>query len=203
MNRKTVSILLAIILVLAGTVCSFAGSIDYHGWDSQAAYPTDVVNTQLFAPVKFLMDRKIIEGYEDGLFRPERNITRTEFLKMVLIAGNNTGNVGKYPPSGFPDARGHWGKKYIDAGVSLGYIKGMGDGTFAPDANVTYAQVFAMFLRSRGITDQQMNAYGTWPQNYARYATMYGMLGDVSVRDWNAPATRGDVAKILYRNLPK
>ena len=79
----------------------------------------------------------------------------------------------------------------------------MGDGTFAPDGNVTYAQVIAIIVRSKGVTDAEMSAYGKWPDNYAKYATMYNMTGDVTVSDWDAPASRGDVAKILYRNLPK
>ena len=87
--------------------------------------------------------------------------------------------------------------------VALGLINGMGDGTFAPDGTVTYAQVIAIFVRTKGMTDEQMRAYGSWPDNYAKYAQMYNMLGNVAVSDWNAAATRGDVAQILYRNLPK
>jgi len=79
----------------------------------------------------------------------------------------------------------------------------MGDGTFAPNGNVTYAQVIAIIVRSKGITDAEMGAYGQWPDNYAKYATMYNMTGDIVISDWDAPAPRGDVAKILYRNLPK
>ena len=203
MKKKLMSVIIAAVMIFSGAVSVSAAAPDYSKWDSQAAYPRDVVNTPLFAPVKSLMDKKIIEGYPDGLFRPEKGVTRTEFLKMILIATNNDKDAGAYTQTKFPDAAGHWGAKYINKGVSMGLIKGMPDGTFAPDAGVTYAQAFAMFLRSRGISDQEMRAYGEWPDNYAKYANMYGMLGDVYVANWDFPASRGDIAKILYRNLPK
>ncbi len=202
MKRKAISILLVLALIFASSVAVFA-DIDYSEWDSQSAYPSDVVNTQLFAPVKFLIDKKIIEGYEDGLFHADRSITRAEYTKMILTATNNHNNLDQYEASGFTDVSGHWAESYIDAAVALGLINGMGDGTFAPDGTVTYAQVIAIFVRTKGMTDEQMRAYGSWPDNYAKYAQMYNMLGNVAVSDWNAAATRGDVAQILYRNLPK
>lgn len=205
MKRKIISILLVLTFVLGSGAMAFAaeGDIDYSQWDSQAAYPSDVVNTPLFPAVKFLIDKKIVDGYEDGLFHAENSITRAQYTKMIVLATHNQNSMTTYPDSGFTDVTNHWAKDYIDTGVSLKLINGMGDGTFAPEGNVTYAQVIAILVRSKGVTDSEMSAYGQWPNNYARYAEMYNMLGDLTVSDWNAPAQRGDVAKILYRNLPK
>ena len=44
---------------------------------------------------------------------------------------------------------------------------------------------------------------GNWPNNYIDYVTTYNYLGDVNVKDWNAPAPRGDAAKLIYRFIPK
>ncbi|PWM69208.1 MAG: hypothetical protein DBX38_00680 [Eubacteriales Family XIII. Incertae Sedis bacterium] len=205
MKRKIISILLALTFVIGSSAAVFAedSQIDYSQWDSQSAYPSDVVNTPIFAAVKFLMDKKIISGYDDGLFHADRNITRAEFTKMMVIATNNQNGMDQRPDAGFTDIENHWAKDYINTGTFLKFINGMGDGTFAPDGNVTYAQVIAIIVRSKGVTDAEMSAYGKWPDNYAKYATMYNMTGDVTVSDWDAPASRGDVAKILYRNLPK
>ena len=107
MKRKAISILLVLALIFASSAAVFA-DIDYSEWDSQSAYPSDVVNTQLFAPVKFLIDKKIIEGYEDGLFHADRSITRAEYTKMILTATNNHNNLDQYGASGFTDVSGHW-----------------------------------------------------------------------------------------------
>lgn len=205
MKRKIISILFVLVFVITGSTAVFAaeGEIDYSQWDSQASYPSDVVNTPLFPAVKFLTDRKIINGYDDGLFHGDKNITRAEFTKMMVIATNNQNGMNQRPDSGFTDLENCWAKDYINTAVSLKLINGMGDGTFAPNGDVTYAQVIAIIVRSKGVTDAEMGAYGQWPDNYAKYATMYNMTGDILISDWDAPAPRGDVAKILYRNLPK
>lgn len=206
--KKTVSILLLLVLVLA-SVCSVTAAengIDYSQWDTNSSYPSDVLNTRLFTPVKFLVDKKIVQGYEDGLFHPDWNVTRAEYIKMVLIATNNTGQLEQYANSGeFADASGHWADKqgYIGAGTALGLINGYPDGSFKPDDKVTYAEMGAIWLRTRNINDAQLNAYGKWPSNVETYLEMYNMLGDFSVDNWNDAATRGNVAKFLYKNLPK
>lgn len=206
MKKKALCILLILIMTIAGSTVAFAEEpqIDYSQWDSQSAYPSDVVNTPLFTQVKFLVDEKIIEGYEDGLFHADRNITRAEYTKMMIIATNNQGNMRSYEAYEiFTDVTDHWAKGYINTAYQINLIKGVGDDKFAPDNSVTYAEVMAILIRTKGITDEQMAGYGEWPHNYATYSTTYNMLGLVEVSDWNAPATRGDVAQILYRNLPK
>ena len=204
MRKKVVSILLTLIMVIASSAIAFA-DIDYSQWNSQSSYPSDVVNTTLFSPVKFLMDKKIVQGYEDGLFHAEKNITRAEYAKMMVVATNNTNNVTLYENKDiFTDLSGaSWAKGYINTAYSVNLIQGMGDSKFAPGENVTYAQAIAILIRSKGITDSQMSAYGQWPDNYIQYANMYNMVGSVTIKDWNAAATRGDIAMILYRNLPK
>ena len=199
--KKFVSIILIIAMVAASSMVAFA-DIDYSQWNSQGAYPSDVLNTKLFTPVKFLVDKKVVSGYEDGLFHPERTITRAEFTKMVLVATNNDNGMGTYTTNKFTDVSDkHWAKQYINTAAGLKLINGRGDGIFDPEGTVSYAEVIAIFVRTKGVNDAQLA--GTWPNNYANYATRYNMLGTVKVTDWNAPATRGDVAWILYRNLPK
>lgn len=40
-----------------------------------------------------LANSNVISGYEDGTFRPDNNITRAEFAKMLTVA------FGKYDPN--------------------------------------------------------------------------------------------------------
>lgn len=94
MKRKTIAriLLLALVLVLAGATASF-GEIDYSQWDSQSAYPQDVANTKYFTSVKALTDKKAITGDRDGLFHPEKNITRAEFSVIMAKATSNTADL--------------------------------------------------------------------------------------------------------------
>lgn len=208
--KKLLSILLVLVLVLASVGSAFAaeGEIDYSQWNSNSAYPSDVVNTKLFTPVKFLVDKGVVKGYEDGLYHAEKAVTRAEYIKMVLIATNNDNQLTAYQnKSGFSDTAGHWADKegYIGAGVAAGIINGYPDGTFKPDEHVSYAEMGAMFLRTKGIKDAQLQPYGSnFNQRVQKYLDMYNMDSTMTnVYSYADDATRGNVAHFLYKNLPK
>ena len=71
----------------------------------------------------------LLNGYEDGTFGPERDITREEFVKVVLEAF-------KIPVSDendivFKDVEaGNWSEKYIKTASGLGIINGVSSDEF-------------------------------------------------------------------------
>jgi len=205
MKKRIISILLILILVLCGSISAFA-DIDYSQWDSGGQYPADVMGTQLLTPVKFLMDKKIITGDTDGLFHPEKNISRAEFATMIARATNNAADLERMKSLEiFDDLAGYdWAKPYINAATRANLFNGRSQDKFAPGENVTYAEVITVLIRMN--TNASNIAEGMaakWPDNYIAYAETYNLMGVVVVKDWNAPATKGDVAQLLYRSLPK
>ena len=95
----------------------------------------------------------IVEGRETGDFDPAANINRAEAAKLVAalnLAGVPVPNAKGV--SSFSDVLGDgsvaWANNYIEYGVSQGSINGMGDGTFAPKANVTGVQLSVTITRS-------------------------------------------------------
>ena len=46
----------------------------------------------------------------------------------------------------FTDTKGHWAEQTITALASTGYVSGMGDGSFAPDANMTRAEFIRLVV---------------------------------------------------------
>ena len=74
---------------------------------------------------------KVIDGYEDGTFKPDGQITRAEFTKLIVFILGYKDLA--YDSSDFTDVdASHWAKNYIQTAYNLGIIAGMGDGTFAP-----------------------------------------------------------------------
>jgi len=203
--KKTFVLVLTVVLaVTSATAIAFA-EIDYNQWNSQGSYPQDIVNTPLFAPVKALLDKKIFTGYDDGTFRPQNYINRAEIAVALTKMTNRlseldaAANVNK-----FSDLAGYdWAKAYINVMSNAGIVKGSSPTTFGPGKNISYAELITMLIRTKSGAATELEAYGTWPDNYIQFAQMYGMLGDVVITDWSAPATRGDVAKLIYRNMPK
>jgi len=199
-KNKMVVIVLVLVMALAGTTTAFA-DIDYSQWDSQSAYPKDVVNTPLFTPVKELVDKGIVTGDDDGLFHPDRTITRAEFATMMAKATRKTNNLETLKTKViFTDLEGYgWAQGYINACYEAGLVKGKGGSNFAPADQVSYVEVIAMITRSKSDKGSMAESLGTWPNNYIRYAQLYYKMGDVIINDWEAAATRGDVAKLIYR----
>ena len=91
-----------------------------------------------------------ILGYDDGTFKGDSNITRAEFISMLIrIIG-----VDETSTASFTDVN-HWAYQYIATAVSEGWIEGYPDGTFKPDQYITRAEVMAIMNRvlCRGIDE--------------------------------------------------
>ena len=82
----------------------------------------------------------IITGYEDGSVKPDSKVTRAEMASIVLRMLDLT-STSTYQ-NGFTDVTSsHWAADQIQTALEANIISGMGDGTFVPDGEVTYAQV--------------------------------------------------------------
>jgi hypothetical protein len=155
--------------------------------------------------VKYLIDKKILTGFEDGTFRPNEPINRAQIAVAVAKATNRISDLEAMANKNtFADLSGYnWAKGHINALVDAGIIKGRSDTTFAPGENITYAELVTILVRMNPSAASTLEERGNWPNNYIDYVTTYNYLGDVNVKDWNAPAPRGDAAKLIYRFIPK
>ncbi|MCS5696760.1 S-layer homology domain-containing protein [Desulfofundulus thermocisternus] len=75
----------------------------------------------------------------------------------------------------FADIAGHWAQKEIEFMATKGYVAGMGDSKFAPEATVTRAEFAAILARMAGLTADPDGAkrFNDVPQN-AWYCGMVG-----------------------------
>ncbi len=166
----------------------------------QAFAFTDVAATASYAEaVQVLSALDIINGYEDGTFKPEGKITRAEYAAIVCRvldmedAGAN--KVGGY----FTDVTAdHWASGYIATASQLGIINGMGDGTFAPEAEVTYEQAIAMLVRALGY-EKKAQSIGGYPTGYMVIANQESIT--VGTSNTAGGASRGTVARLTYNAL--
>ena len=98
--------------------------------------------------IEFMASKKVVNGYEDGSFKPENNLTRGEFAAMIARFANLTDTAASRT---FNDVdSSYWGFKNIMALNKAGYINGYEDGTFRPEANVTRAEVMTVINKIIG-----------------------------------------------------
>ncbi|MDR1573927.1 MAG: S-layer homology domain-containing protein [Clostridiales Family XIII bacterium] len=196
--KNVCAFIVALFLIMGSGAGAAAADIDYSSWDTTPTYPVDVQNTKYFSAVKALMDAQAISGDTDGLFHPDKAITRAEFASIVVRAVHeqNLTEDNTY----FTDMSGYgWAKTYINRAYENNWIRGVGGGQFAPGKNVTYAEVMTVLIRvQRG---QKEELEGRWPDVYIQYADMYNLTGNVIIYNWNAPAPKGDVAILANRIL--
>lgn len=99
--------------------------------------------------ISLLASYGIVNGYEDGTFRPNNLVTRAEFITMLVNVTGVTG-VG----SGFTDIASHWAREYIEAASRQGWISGYeeADGTFTfrPQRYISRAEAVTVVNRVVG-----------------------------------------------------
>lgn len=201
----------------AGNTMTFAGVITATATATSACgtvFPDVGANHPACAAIEQLAALKVLGGYPDGTFQPDRTVTRAEFAKMLVSA------LGRAPrPAGplpFGDARGHWAANggYLQAAVDLGAISGFPDGSFRPDDPVTRAQVVKIVAAAAGLNPVGAPAYpdiraDDWYAGWvsaARTGRLIGASGATALWasgnfDGDRPATRAEAAIILANLL--
>ena len=107
---------------------------------SFAAY-TDVAEDANYSEaVAVLSALDILEGYEDGSFKPDATITRAEFatvvIRMLGLADSASGGAEIFTDV----AADHWANGYIALAAQQGIVNGYGDGRFGPEDPVKYQE---------------------------------------------------------------
>ena len=189
--KKLISVIIAVIMIVG----SFA--------TVSAADYKDVESTSSFAKaINVLSGLGIVTGDDEGNFNPKNEIKRSEMVALVCrmmgeedIATNSASNA-------FTDvAANHWAAGYIAWGVNRGIVNGMGDGTFAPDASVSYQDSVVMIMRALGydrIAQRAQN--GGYPAGYLKLASQRSILKDAGY-DNQAAAPREVVAQLIYNAM--
>ncbi|QNK56683.1 S-layer homology domain-containing protein [Paenibacillus sp. PAMC21692] len=107
----------------------------------------------------------IVRGYEDGTFRPERDVTRAEMaVVLAALALDETASDGAKPSdtASFHDMEGHWASDAVTRLKSSGLVKGYEDGTFRPDRPLTRAEAVVMINALLGV-EPNVHADPLWP----------------------------------------
>lgn len=115
---------------------------------------SDVKETDWYSSaVQTAFAYKLIDGFEDGTFRPLDKITREQAMVMIARAMMITGLKAKLPSmpmeqilSPFADASdaSKWAKSSVADSIQAGIVSGRNNTQLAPKANITRAEVAAI-----------------------------------------------------------
>lgn len=161
---------------------------------------SDIDDTELNLIASSLESMGVVNGYSDGSFSPNETLTRAQFAKLaVLAAGKESELTTSSNQSSFSDvSSSHWAVGYINIAQKYGYINGIGDGTFAPEAGVTLGQAVTVVLRLLEYTSSDIGSF--WPADYTAAAENLGLLDNIDKGDYDI-ITRADACYLLFAML--
>jgi predicted RNA-binding protein Jag len=97
----------------------------------------------------------LINGYEDGTFRPDNNITRAEFMALV----NRAFNYQEKVEIDYKDvADTAWYADLIKIAQAAGYISGYEDGTMKPNNPISRQEAATIIMKILGLEENSPGA---------------------------------------------
>jgi hypothetical protein len=161
-----------------------------------------------YEPVTMLRQMNMVSGYDNNEFKPDRLITRAEFIKMAVSAmglQQGTGELKFKDKSQIPD----WAESSMQTAVQSGLIDGYEDGTVRPNQPISRAEIVAILVKgyklpiasdySLSYTDR--SAIPDWAADYVRTAAAKGLVDGYDDGSFapNKQAKRSEVASTLYK----
>lgn len=163
--------------------------------------------------IAYLKSYNIIQGYNDGTYRPDSPINRAEFLKIALGA---TGvPLDSNVPMGFSDTdESAWYAPYIKKAKEEGWVQGYPDGTFKPGQPINKVEALKMLGEIQdwdrlAMAEVPENAFNdtyrfSWYSPYLYFAKENDLLFEEV--DYFYPGenvTRGYMAELVTRTMTK
>ncbi|WLR50678.1 S-layer homology domain-containing protein [Bacillus tianshenii] len=174
---------------------------------ASAASFTDVQSGDWFSEaVDYLTSENILNGYEDGSFKPQGELTRAEAAK-ILATALNLDTEGAADPNFSDLSAGHWAFDYVAALTEAGVINGYEDGTFQPNKKVSRAEVAKMVAESYDAgetgTSSLTDIDGHWAKGYIAALVDEGVINGYEDNSFkpNNTITRAEAAKVIYETL--
>ncbi|MBL4694433.1 S-layer homology domain-containing protein [Candidatus Gracilibacteria bacterium] len=155
--------------------------------------------------ISFLQFASIVDGYDDGTFRPDNPINRAEMLKILVEAEDAdkgyTLSIAKHAIEDcFDDVPvNDWFTKYVCYFKAEGRIVGYDGGTnFRPGQNVTFVEGLKMALET--FDYGYAETPDTWYQGPVEYAAARNLI-PVDIYDLDTNLTRGQMSDLVTRIL--
>jgi hypothetical protein len=112
------------------------------------------------AAIKHAVGLGLVSGYSDQTFRPNKSVTRSEF---VVILARALGLQAKEGDAGLSDIDQlpEWARASVTAAIQSGLVTGYTDGTFKGDRLISRTEAIVLLSRAFGIKSGWQGALST------------------------------------------
>ena len=163
---------------------------------TSAASFSDVSDENNSEAIEVLQMVGVLNGYEDGTFRPDQPVTRNEMAVIMasLLGVSLNSAIGNCPFDDVPT----WAQPAVGACVANGIVNGKGPGIYDGASTVTAIEAGAMMLRALGYT--RVDADDDWTRPWANLANKINLFDGLTVTN-STPMTRNNVAQLALNTL--
>lgn len=161
---------------------------------------TDVDTDEDFAQAIVNLKRKgVIQGYDDGSFKPYALINRAEFTKIVIASTYpETQDCAMTTPTfTFSDVvMDSWYADFVCMAFTNNIIAGYPDGTFKPEQNINYAEAAKITTVNQRVASGE-NDSTPW---YKKYTDIFELIDSTpsTITSPDQLITRGEMALMMY-----
>jgi hypothetical protein len=158
------------------------------------------------ARIQELIKLGAISGYPDHTFKPNNNITRAEFVSVLVKAFQLGAIEGKV----YADTANHWAKNSISTAAGHGIVNGYNETTFGPNDPITREQMAAMIVKAAklpiiadGASFTDSADISAWAKSIVATATSKGLISgytDGSLQP-KGNATRAEAATVILKAI--
>ncbi|BAU26732.1 S-layer family protein [Aneurinibacillus soli] len=169
---------------------------------------TDIQGHWAQSHIQQLVQSGAVSGYPDGTFKPNKTITRAEFVAMVVKA------FGLQPKENmdiaFTDTKNHWAKAAIETAYANGIINGYNATTFGADDTITREQMAVILtnIKKNGTEGKQLSfkdatSISAWAQKAVSRAVEEGIIMGYPDQTFkpNKTATRAEAVTMIHNAL--
>ncbi|MBO4343015.1 MAG: S-layer homology domain-containing protein, partial [Clostridia bacterium] len=155
--------------------------------------------------ISYGVEKGYINGYADGTFKPDVNVTRAEFSKMI----NSSLGITKEAENPFFDVEEtDWFYSDVKKAVYAGYISGYENGAFIATNYITRQEAAAILSRiaTRPENTKSLSPVSDegdiadWARDYMVFVFSKGFMTGDENKNLNPKGnlTRGQAAKLIY-----
>lgn len=164
--------------------------------------------------IEILASKDILAGTIDGRFHPTSQVTRAEFVAMLVRALDLKADPSAVSVISFQDVpAGSWYEEAVKIATSRGLISGYANGSFAPDQPITRGEIAVVLAKalevlglsaveggvSHSFADQAR--IPAWAAEAVAKVTSLGMMNGKAANRFEAESatTRAEAAVVVYR----
>ena len=160
--------------------------------------------------IKTLKEKNIVSGDERGYFNPQNNISRQEFVKMLISALDIS--LESDAQITFTDiSADDWSYQYIRKAVEMGIVSGVSDTFFDKTSNITREDMAVMCARALKAVNENINEDASAAFTDASTISPYALSSVAAIQEKGIingyedgsfgpknNATRSEAARIIY-----